>query len=140
MAIARSSGVFERPYLYVRVIALGYAVIFAYLSFVLGRRGNARLPRALLTKTGWRELDSQPGKETRDVVLWTSQPGKIQLANERCKGSARAAATPNRCSLPGHFSSKVLSSVSTKIKPQAGIYHLEEVSFNRTSPIYLTDF
>src|SRR5438132_4294533 len=43
VAIARSSGVFERPYLYVRVIALGYAVIFAYLSFVLGRRGNARL-------------------------------------------------------------------------------------------------
>ena len=42
-AIARSSGVFERPYLYVRVIALGYAVIFAYLSFVFERRGNSRL-------------------------------------------------------------------------------------------------
>jgi hypothetical protein len=42
-AIARSSGVFERPYLYVRVIALGYCIIFAYLSFVLERRGNARL-------------------------------------------------------------------------------------------------
>jgi hypothetical protein len=42
-AIARSSGVFERPYLYVRVIALGYCSIFAYLSFVLERRGNARL-------------------------------------------------------------------------------------------------
>src|ERR1700738_1790928 len=42
-ALARSSGVFERRYLYVRVIALAYAVIFAYLSFVLGRRGNARL-------------------------------------------------------------------------------------------------
>jgi hypothetical protein len=42
-AIARSSAVFERPYLYVRVIALAYAVVFAYLSFVLERRGNARL-------------------------------------------------------------------------------------------------
>lgn len=42
-AIARSSAVFERPYLYVRVIALGYCIIFAYLSFVLQRRGNARL-------------------------------------------------------------------------------------------------
>jgi hypothetical protein len=42
-AVARSSGVFERPYLYVRVIALGYCIIFAYLSFVLERRGNARL-------------------------------------------------------------------------------------------------
>jgi hypothetical protein len=42
-AIARSSIVWERQYLYVRVIALGYAVIFAYFSFVLGRRGNARL-------------------------------------------------------------------------------------------------
>jgi len=41
--VARSSLVFERQYLYVRVIALAYAVIFAYLSFVLGRRGNARL-------------------------------------------------------------------------------------------------
>jgi hypothetical protein len=41
--ITRSSVVWERQYLYVRVIALGYAVIFAYLSFVLGRRGNARL-------------------------------------------------------------------------------------------------
>jgi hypothetical protein len=43
LAIARSNGVLERPYLIVRVIALGYAVIFAYLSFVLERRGNARL-------------------------------------------------------------------------------------------------
>ena len=43
LAIARSNIVFERQYLYVRVIALAYAVIFAYLSFVLGRRGNARL-------------------------------------------------------------------------------------------------
>jgi hypothetical protein len=42
-AIAHSSIVFERQYLYVRVVALAYAVIFAYLSFVLGRRGNARL-------------------------------------------------------------------------------------------------
>jgi hypothetical protein len=42
-AIARSSGAFERPYLYVRVIALGYCIVFAYLSFVLERRGNARL-------------------------------------------------------------------------------------------------
>ncbi|HEV2957917.1 MAG TPA: hypothetical protein VGX95_17520 [Xanthobacteraceae bacterium] len=42
-AIARSNGVFERPYLVVRVIALGYCIIFAYLSFVLERRGNARL-------------------------------------------------------------------------------------------------
>jgi hypothetical protein len=42
-AIAHSSIVFERQYLYVRVIALAYAVIFAYLSFVLGRRGNAQL-------------------------------------------------------------------------------------------------
>jgi lysophospholipase L1-like esterase len=42
-AIARSSGVFEQPYLYVRVIAFGYCIIFAYLSFVLERRGNARL-------------------------------------------------------------------------------------------------
>src|SRR5262249_14051302 len=42
-AIARSSGAFERPYLYVRVIALGYCVVFAYLAFVLERRGNARL-------------------------------------------------------------------------------------------------
>ena len=41
--ITQSSVVWERQYLYVRVIALGYAVIFAYLSFVLGRRGNARL-------------------------------------------------------------------------------------------------
>src|ERR1051326_6576288 len=43
VAIARSNGVFERPYLYVRVIALGYCIIFAYLSFVLERRGNTRL-------------------------------------------------------------------------------------------------
>jgi hypothetical protein len=43
LAIGRSSIVFERPYLYVRAIALAYAVVFAYLSFVLGRRGNARL-------------------------------------------------------------------------------------------------
>src|SRR5262249_45951384 len=42
-AIARSSGAFERPYLYVRVIALGYCIVFAYLSFVLQRRGNSRL-------------------------------------------------------------------------------------------------
>jgi hypothetical protein len=42
-AIARSNGVMERPYLYVRVIALGYCIVFAYLSFVLERRGNARL-------------------------------------------------------------------------------------------------
>ncbi len=42
-AIAHSSIVFERQYLYVRVVALAYAVIFAYLAFVLGRRGNARL-------------------------------------------------------------------------------------------------
>jgi hypothetical protein len=41
--ISRSSIVWERQYLYVRVIAFGYAVIFAYLSFVLERRGNARL-------------------------------------------------------------------------------------------------
>jgi hypothetical protein len=41
--IARSSVVWEQQYLYVRVIALGYAVIFAYFSFVLERRGNARL-------------------------------------------------------------------------------------------------
>ena len=43
LAIARSSGVLEKPYLYVRVIALGYVAIFAYLSLVLERRGNARL-------------------------------------------------------------------------------------------------
>lgn len=43
LGISRSSIVFERQYLYVRVVALAYAVIFAYLSFVLGRRGNARL-------------------------------------------------------------------------------------------------
>jgi len=43
LGIARASGVFEQSYLIVRVIALGYAVIFAYLSFVLERRGNARL-------------------------------------------------------------------------------------------------
>jgi hypothetical protein len=42
-AIARSSAVFEQSYLYVRVIALGYCIIFAYLSFVLERRGNSRL-------------------------------------------------------------------------------------------------
>src|SRR5262249_17358050 len=42
-AIARSSTVFEQSYLIVRVIALGYAIIFAYLSFVLERRGNAWL-------------------------------------------------------------------------------------------------
>jgi hypothetical protein len=41
--ITRSSVVWERQYLYVRVIVLGYAIIFAYLSFVLERRGNARL-------------------------------------------------------------------------------------------------
>jgi lysophospholipase L1-like esterase len=41
--ITRSSVVWERQYLYVRVIVLAYAVIFAYLSFVLERRGNARL-------------------------------------------------------------------------------------------------
>jgi lysophospholipase L1-like esterase len=41
--ITRSSIVWERQYLYVRVIAFGYAIIFAYLSFVLERRGNARL-------------------------------------------------------------------------------------------------
>jgi lysophospholipase L1-like esterase len=41
--ITRSSIVWERQYLYVRVIAFWYAVIFAYLSFVLERRGNARL-------------------------------------------------------------------------------------------------
>jgi hypothetical protein len=43
LGIARASGVFEQSYLIVRVIALGYAVIFAYLSFVLERRGNTRL-------------------------------------------------------------------------------------------------
>jgi hypothetical protein len=43
LAVARSSTVFEQSYLIVRVIALGYAVIFAYLSFVLERRGNSRL-------------------------------------------------------------------------------------------------
>jgi|GEM_PF-2562235 len=41
--VAHSSIVFERQYLYVRVVALAYAVIFTYLSFVLGRPGNARL-------------------------------------------------------------------------------------------------
>lgn len=43
LGIARASSVFEQSYLIVRVIALGYAVIFAYLSFVLERRGNSRL-------------------------------------------------------------------------------------------------
>jgi hypothetical protein len=43
IAIARSNGVLERPYLIVRVIALGYAVIFAYLSVLLERRGNTWL-------------------------------------------------------------------------------------------------
>ncbi|MBV8752032.1 MAG: SGNH/GDSL hydrolase family protein [Hyphomicrobiales bacterium] len=43
LGVARASGVFEQSYLIVRVIALGYAVVFAYLSFVLERRGNARL-------------------------------------------------------------------------------------------------
>ena len=43
LGVARASSVFEQSYLIVRVIALGYAVIFAYLSFVLERRGNARL-------------------------------------------------------------------------------------------------
>jgi lysophospholipase L1-like esterase len=43
LAIARSNGVFEQSYQIVRVIAFGYAVIFAYLSFVLERRGNSRL-------------------------------------------------------------------------------------------------
>lgn len=35
---------FERQYLHVRVVALGVVGIFGYLSLVLGRRGNARLP------------------------------------------------------------------------------------------------
>jgi hypothetical protein len=43
LAIARSNGVFEQSYLYVRVIALVYVVVFAYLSFVLERRGNRQL-------------------------------------------------------------------------------------------------
>jgi hypothetical protein len=43
LAIARWNGAIERPYQIVRVIALGYAVIFAYLSFVLERRGNTWL-------------------------------------------------------------------------------------------------
>jgi hypothetical protein len=43
LGVARASSVFEQSYLIVRVIALGYAVIFAYLSFVLERRGNSRL-------------------------------------------------------------------------------------------------
>ena len=36
--------VFERQYLHVRVVALGAVAIFGYLSLVLGRPGNARLP------------------------------------------------------------------------------------------------
>jgi hypothetical protein len=43
LGIARASSVFEQSYLIVRFVALGYAVIFAYLSFVLERRGNSRL-------------------------------------------------------------------------------------------------
>jgi hypothetical protein len=41
--IALSNIVWERPYLIVRLLALGCLAIFAYLTFVLGRRGNARL-------------------------------------------------------------------------------------------------
>ena len=43
LGIARANSVFEQSYLIVRIVALGYAVIFAYLSFVFERRGNARL-------------------------------------------------------------------------------------------------
>jgi hypothetical protein len=41
--IALSNIVWERSYLIVRLLALGCLAIFAYLTFVLGRRGNARL-------------------------------------------------------------------------------------------------
>jgi len=43
LRIAQADGVWERPYLVVRVLALGCVGIFGYLSLVLGRRGNARL-------------------------------------------------------------------------------------------------
>lgn len=42
--IIGANPVFERQYLHVRVVALGVVGIFGYLSLVLGRRGNARLP------------------------------------------------------------------------------------------------
>ncbi len=41
--IAHWDGSFERRYEIVRLFALGCVAIFSYLSFVLGRRGNARL-------------------------------------------------------------------------------------------------
>jgi lysophospholipase L1-like esterase len=41
--VAQSSFAFEKSYFIVRVLALVCVSIFGYLSFVLGRRGNARL-------------------------------------------------------------------------------------------------
>jgi hypothetical protein len=41
--IAHSSTTWEKPYLVVRLFALGIVAIFGYLSLVIGRRGNARL-------------------------------------------------------------------------------------------------
>jgi hypothetical protein len=103
-AIARSSAVFERPYLYVRVIALGYCIIFAHLSFVLQRRGNTRLllhfaAACLVGEVVLRTMGSlgtgvkndRPWREPRPYFMFGGPThGRVNLLPAMDEGAGRA--------------------------------------------------